>query len=153
MRALLLTIIAAAALCAAGCGGSERVSDYDQATLNAIGATQQRLGVLDQHINANQLETKDDIAAYVADMRSAAVEFDALRGTLQRLTLTDEVRGEMTAYRRQLGSTATLARELAKAVEDGDEKDAVRTETKYVEAGQSLSDLAAKLNAAISSAS
>jgi hypothetical protein len=148
-----MILIAAMALCATACGSSERVSDYDQATLTAISTTQQRLGVLDERINANALETAADIDAYVADMRSAAVEFDALRGTLQRLTLSNEFRDEMIAYRRQLGSTATLARQLATAVEDGDEQDAVRTETDYVEAGRSLSDLAVKLNTAISSAS
>jgi hypothetical protein len=148
-----MILIAAVALCAAACGSAERVSDSDQATLNAISATKQRLGVLDERINANALETAADIDAYVADMRSAAVQFDALRGTLQRLTLSNDVRDEMIAYRRQLGSTATLARQLAAAVEDGDEQDAVRTEADYVEAGRSLSDLAVKLNTAISSAS
>jgi hypothetical protein len=148
-----MILIAAVALCAAACGSSERVSDSDQATLNAISATKQRLGVLDERINANALETAADIDAYVADMRSAAVQFDALRGTLQRLTLSNDVRDEMIAYRRQLGSTATLARQLATAVEDGDEQDAVRTEADYVKAGRSLSDLAVKLNTAISSAS
>ena len=82
-------------------------------------------------------------------MRRAAVEFDTLRGTLQRLKLDDEVRDEMTAYQRQLTTTATLARQLATAVEDGDEPVAERTETAYVQAGSSLSLLAGALNDAM----
>ena len=152
MRVLISTLIAAIALCAAGCGSSG-VSDYDQATLNAISTSQQHLGVLDQRINANALEDRADLDAYVRDMRSAAVEFDTLRGTLQRLTLDDEVTDQLTAYRRQLGTTAKLARDLAAAVEDGDEDAAVRTETAYVEAGKSLSRLAAAVNTALNSAS
>jgi hypothetical protein len=152
MRLLLTMILAAAALAGAGCGASEP-SDYDKATLSAITGTQQRLSVLSERIDANELDTDADLAAYVRDMRSAAVEFDALRGTLQRLTLADGVRDEMTAYKRQLGTTAKLARELATAVEDGDEKGAERVENAYVEAGSSLSTLAVAVNDALSSAS
>jgi hypothetical protein len=151
MRALLSIFIAAAALCAAGCGATEP-TDYDKATLTAITDTQQRLATLSERIDANQLESDADVDAYVRDMRSAAVEFDGLRGTLQRLTLIDEVRDEMTAYMKQLGTTATLARQLAAAVADGDPKVAERAETAYVEAGSSLSGLAAAVDDALTEA-
>src|SRR5689334_12730657 len=152
MRALILMLIAAAALSVAGCAATE-ASDYDKATISAISDTQARLGVLSTRIDANPLKSKDDVAAYVHDMRAAAVEFDTLRGTLQRLDLPSEVRDEMTAYRRQLDTTAKLARRLATAVEDGDQPVAERTETAYVEAGRSLSLLAEAVNSALSSAS
>src|SRR4051812_4639803 len=114
MRALISIIIAAAALAAAGCGASEP-SDSDQATLSAITGTQQRLNALSDRIDANQLEDDADFAAYVRDMRGAAVEFEALRGTLQRLPRIEAARDELTVYMRQLGTTAKLARELAAA--------------------------------------
>jgi hypothetical protein len=151
MRALVSTFIAAAALCAAGCAATEP-SNYDKATLSAITGTQQRLATLSTRIDANPLESEGDIGAYVRDMRSAAVEFDTLRGTLERLELDEDVRDELTAYRRQLGTTATLARQLATAVEDGDQQVAERTETAYVKAGSSLSLLAGALNDALGEA-
>ncbi|WP_028065685.1 hypothetical protein [Solirubrobacter soli] len=152
MRALISILIIAAAIGAAGCATSE-TSDYDKVTLDAIGTTQQRLNVLDQRIAANRLQTDDDFDLYVNDMRSAAVEFDTLRGTLQRLTLPAEARDEMTAYMSQLETTAELARELANAVEVEDTKGAQRAETAYVEAGERLSTLAVDVNQALSSAS
>jgi hypothetical protein len=151
MRALISILVAAAALCAAGCSAGEP-TDYDKATLSAITGTQQRLATLSTRIDANELESEADVAAYVRDMRSAAVEFDTFRGMLQRLELVDEVRAEMTAYMRQLGTTATLARQLATAVEGGDQKVAERTETAYVEAGGSLSEMAAAVNDALTAA-
>jgi hypothetical protein len=142
MRALITILIASAALAAAGCGAAGP-SDYDKSTLDAISTTQQRLNVLSRRIDANRFDSDADVAAYVRDMRSAAVEFDTLRGTLQRLTPPAEVRDELTGYMAQLVTTAKLARELASAVEDSDAKGAERAETAYIEAGTRLSTLAA----------
>jgi hypothetical protein len=152
MRALISILIAAAALGAAGCAATEP-SGYDTATVSAIADTQARLDTLSRRIDANTMKTDEDVDAYVHDMRSAAVEFEALRGTLQRLDLVEEVRDELAAYMRQLHATATLARQLATAVEDRDEGRVERAETAYAEAGSSLSLLAAAVNDALSSAS
>jgi hypothetical protein len=149
MRALLTIIIAAAALCAAGCAATaSEPTDDDKATIGAISASKQRINALSERIDANQLETEADVDAYVRDMRSAAAEFDTLRGALGRVTLP-EAHDELAAYGKQLGTTAKRARELATAVEDRDEKAAGRAETAYAKAGSGLSSLAVAVDDAL----
>ena len=139
MRALISIFIASVALAAAGCGAtSSGLSDNDRALIGSVEASKQRLNTLSDRIDANELEDEADLDAYLRDMRSAADEMDTLGGTLGRFTSLDDFRDELTDYAAQLGTTAGLARQVATAVEEGDEKQVERAQTAYVKAATGL---------------
>jgi hypothetical protein len=139
MRALIPIIIAAVALAAAGCGAtSTGLSDKDRAFISSVQASKQRLNTLSARIDANQLEDEADLDAYLRDMRSAADEMDTLSGTVGGFTSLEEARDELSGYAKQLGTTAGLARKVASAVEEGDEKEIDRAQTAYMKAATRL---------------
>jgi len=139
MRALISIFIASVALAAAGCGPtSSGLSDNDRALIGSVEASKQRLNTLSDRIDANELEDEADLDAYLRDMRSAADEMDTLGGTLGRFTSLDDFRDELTDYAAQLGTTAGLARQVASAGEEGDEKQVERAQTAYVKAATGL---------------
>ena len=140
MRALIPIIIAAVALAAAGCGAtsSSGLTDKDRAFISSVQASKQRLNTLSARIDANQLEDEADLDAYLRDMRSAADEMDKLSGAVGGFTALEEARDELAGYAKQLGTTAGLARKVASAVEEGDEKDIDRAQAAYVKAATRL---------------
>src|ERR1700755_3464353 len=117
MRALLLTLIAAVALCAAGCGASAD-ADPDQATLTRINRAKQHLGVLGARTGVNPLRSDADYAAYVRDMRSVPAELDTLDELWRRVPGEKD---ELRAYVARLSPAAGRARELAAAIESEDD--------------------------------
>ena len=139
MRALISILIAGAALAVAGCAAtSSEPSADNQALLSAYKVTKQRLDVLTTRMEANKLEDDDDVVAYIADVRHFADELDTLSGTLKRMDVIESLRDETADYVIQLGTTATAARELATAVENGDEKASEQAEGGFVKASVGL---------------
>jgi hypothetical protein len=154
MRALILTLIAAAGLVAAGCGASSGgVSEDDQALISALNGSKQRLTVLAERIKANPLDDDKDFDAYVRDMRATAREFDALSGNLSRVPKLEKVRAEMNQYVAELGTAAGLARDLATAVEDQDVKRIGKAESAYINAASGLVKLQTTIDRKLNSAS
>ena len=154
MRALISILIAAAGLAVAGCAAtSSEPSAENQSLLSAYKVTKQRLDTLTARMEANKLQDEDDVDAYISDVRHFADELDTLSGTLKRMDIVESVREAMADYVIQLGTTATAARELATAVEDGDDKAAGLAETKFVKASVGLLAIEKAVDEELSSAS
>jgi hypothetical protein len=135
MRARLLSLGAAAALCAAGCGASP---DPDQVAADALGAAQARLSVLRVKVDTNPLVSRGDAAAYAYDLRGEAVELDTIRGLRERLPTELGLEVPAVLLDSQLEITAKRARTLAKTAEGHDVRHTGRAEAAFENATAEL---------------
>ena len=130
-----MPLIAAAALCAAGCGSSP---DPDQVAADALDAAQARLNVLRVRVDTNPLLTQGDALAYASDLRGEAVELETIRGLHERLPPELGLEFPAALLDSQLEVTAKGARTLAKTAEGHDVRHTSRAEAAFEKATAEL---------------